>query len=209
MFFEKCEKKAIDGTTYEVTNGTQVEIWNCKQMINDIYQMIDPGMMEISLNADSYTTWKKDLIKLLKEFDKLYIKHIKSGFVEMNVIHSQAMKPLVDMMTSNFNLNALELLEAKGQDLPIFRREALMEKFCQHFTRMCEIFRDFGQLKDFFNIKQMLGILQTPSWQIEAPLAFYLAPLQNSIHDTRQCLLQMYKDGPLHCKYVMEDNTEL
>lgn len=76
--------------------------------------MIDPGMMEISLNADSYTTWKKDLIKLLKEFDKLYMKHIKSGYVEMNAIHTQAMKPLVDMMTSNFNLNALELLESKG-----------------------------------------------------------------------------------------------
>lgn len=37
MFFEKCEKKSIDGTNYEITNGTQVEIWNCKQMINDIY----------------------------------------------------------------------------------------------------------------------------------------------------------------------------
>jgi len=30
MFFDKCEKKSIDGTAYEITNGTQVEIWNCK-----------------------------------------------------------------------------------------------------------------------------------------------------------------------------------
>jgi len=171
--------------------------------------MVDPGMMEISLNADSYTTWKKDLIKLLKEFDKLYTKHIKSGYVEMNAIHTQAMKPLVDMMTSNFNLNALELLEAKGQDLPVFRKEALSEKFCQHFTRLCEILRDYGQLKDPFNIKQMLNILNTPNWQLEPPLAFYLAPLQNAIYDVRQCLLQMYKDGPLHCKYQIEENAEL
>ncbi len=74
---------------------------------------------------------------------------------------------------------------------------------------MCEIFRDFGQLKDPFNIKQMLAILLTPNWQIETPLAFYFAPLQNAIYDTRQCLLQMYKEGPLHVKYIVEDNTEL
>jgi hypothetical protein len=30
MFFEKAEKKAIDGTTYEISNNTGVEIWNCK-----------------------------------------------------------------------------------------------------------------------------------------------------------------------------------
>ena len=77
-------------------------------MLNDIYNTIDPSMMEISLNADSYVTWKKDLVKLLKEFDKLYIKHIKSGFVEMNLIHQAAMKPILEIMSSNFNLNALE-----------------------------------------------------------------------------------------------------
>jgi hypothetical protein len=31
MFFEKVEKKIIDGVPYEISNGTQVEIWNCKQ----------------------------------------------------------------------------------------------------------------------------------------------------------------------------------
>ena len=108
MFFDKCEKKVIDGVSYEISNATQVEIWNCKQLLNDIYTAIDPGMMEISINSDSYLTWKKDLVKLLKEFDKMYVKHIKSGFVEMNAIHLSAMRPLIDMMTSNYNLNALE-----------------------------------------------------------------------------------------------------
>ena len=107
MFFDKCEKKSIDGTNYEISNGTQVEIWNCKQLLNDIYTTVDPGMMEISLNADSYNTWKKDLVKLLKEFDKMYVKHIKSGFVEMNAIHQGAMKPIIEIMSSNYNLNAL------------------------------------------------------------------------------------------------------
>lgn len=209
MFFDKCEKKSIDGVNYEITNGTQVEIWNCKQLINDIYQVIDPGMMEISLNADSYTTWKKDLVKLLKEFDKMYVKHVKSGFVEMSAVHTAAMRPLLDMMSSNFNLHALEQLEKKNADVPAFRKDALQEKFTQHLTRLCEIFRDYGNLKDSFNIKQMLAILQTEKWRDEVPLAFYLNPLQQAIWEVRECLLKMYDDGPLHCKYIIEENTEL
>jgi len=116
-------------------------------------------MADITFNIDSYQTGKKDLIKMLKEFDKNYTKHIKSGYVEMNTIHTAAMKPLMDMLTSNFNMNALEQLELKDKELPIFRREALVEKFCQHLTRLCEIFRDYGTLKDPFNIKQMLSVL--------------------------------------------------
>ena len=153
MFFDKVEKKSIDGVGYEITNGTQVEIWNCKQQIFDIYSYVEPDMMNMQLNADTYTSWKKELIKYLKDFDKLYVKHIKSGYVEMSAIHNSAMKPLLDLMTSNYNLNNLELLEKKNPDLPSFRRLALQDKFIQHMTRICEIFRDFGNLKDIFNIK--------------------------------------------------------
>lgn len=160
MFFDKCEKKSIDGVSYEITNGTQVEIWNCKQMLYDIYQTLDMSMWEINVTPDTYLQWKKDLIKLLKEFDKLYVKHMKSGFVEMNTIHTAAMKPLLDMMSANFNLNALELIEKKTQEVPSFRKEALSEKYCQYLTRICEIFRDFGNLKDSFNIKKMIELLK-------------------------------------------------
>lgn len=86
-------------------------------------------MMGMQLNPDTYTSWKKELIKYLKDFDKQYVKHIKSGYIEMNNIHMTAMRPLLDIMSSNFNLNALELLEKKNTDLPTFRREALQEKF--------------------------------------------------------------------------------
>jgi len=43
--------------------------------------------MEMTVNPDSYTTWKKELIKMLKEFDKCYVKHMKGAYVEMNAIH--------------------------------------------------------------------------------------------------------------------------
>ena len=87
MFFEKVEKKSIDGTSYEISNPTANDIWSCRTALNDIYQALDTGTMEMTVNPDSYTTWKKELIKMLKEFDKCYVKHMKGAYVEMNAIH--------------------------------------------------------------------------------------------------------------------------
>lgn len=153
MFLEKCEKKTIDGVTYDITNNTQVEIWNCKSKIVEIFNYLDPGMMEMQLTHETYISWKKELIKMLKEFDKMYLKHIKNGYIEMNNIHMTAMKPLTNLLESNLNFHYLELIEKK-KEVPSFRHEALEEKFCEHFTRVCEIFRDYGNLKDPFNIRQ-------------------------------------------------------
>lgn len=58
-------------------------------------------MMYMQLNFETYIRWKKDLVDHLKEWDKLYMKHIKSGYIEMNVIHTAAMKPLAILLESN------------------------------------------------------------------------------------------------------------
>jgi hypothetical protein len=55
----------------------------------------------------------------------------------------------------------------------------------------------------------MLTVLKTEGWRESPPLAFYFTPLQNALTDMRECLLKMHKEGPLHCKYIIEDNTEL
>jgi hypothetical protein len=122
---------------------------------------------------------------MLKEWDKLYIKHIKSGFIEMNNIHMAAMKPLTNLLESNLNLHYLELI-MKKKEVPQFRFDALEEKFIEHMTRICEIFRDYGTLKDYFNIKQMLHVLKTHEWDKCPPLAFYFTPLLNALTDVRQ-----------------------
>jgi len=152
MFFEKVEKKFIDGTTYEISNGSQVEMWNCKTAINDIFVALDPGMFEMYITVENYTTYKKELIQKLKAFDKLYTKHIKSAYVEMSAIHTQAMKPLSDVLESNRNLHFFEEL-MKKKDLPKFRYEALEEKFIGHMTKICENFTSYGKLKESYNIK--------------------------------------------------------
>ena len=89
----------------------------------------------------------------MKEWDKLYVKHIKSGYVEMNQIHMTAMKPLTDLLESNLNFHYLEQLE-KNKEIPSFRHEALETKFQEHLTIVCDIFKNFGRLKDYYNIKQ-------------------------------------------------------
>jgi hypothetical protein len=55
----------------------------------------------------------------------------------------------------------------------------------------------------------MLQILDTTGWKNETPLAFYLTPLFDGLKDVRECLLKMHHEGPLHCKYIIENNEEL
>jgi hypothetical protein len=75
-------------------------------------------MLDMNLTAETYVTWRKELIKLLKEWDRLYLKHIKSGYVEMSAIHSKAMKPLTDLLESNLNFTFLENIKKKKKDVP-------------------------------------------------------------------------------------------
>lgn len=208
MFFDKCEKITIDGVHYDISNASSVELWNCKGKIEEIFRTLDPGMMEMQLTHETYVSWKKELIKMLKEWDKLYMKHIKSGYVEMNTLHMSCMKPLTNILESNLNFHYLELI-AKKKEVPKFRYEALEDKFIEHFTRLCEIFRDFGSLKERFHIRQMLHVLKTPGWKESPPLNFYFTPLNNAVRDVRDCLLKMNSDGILRCKYIIEHNEEL
>lgn len=55
----------------------------------------------------------------------------------------------------------------------------------------------------------MLFILKTENWKESPPLSFYFTPLLDALTDVRDCMLKLHKEGPLHCKYIMEDNTEL
>lgn len=69
MFLEKCEKKTIDGITYEITNNTQVEIWRCKEALVEIYNYFDDSSLEMKFLPETYQAWRKELIKYLKAFD--------------------------------------------------------------------------------------------------------------------------------------------
>lgn len=157
MIFEKVqnEQKFIDGTTYTISNNAAVDMFNCKEALVDIYNILDPEQMQLECTFENYTSWKKDLFKKCKEWDKLYVKHIKATYPEMSQIHATAMKPLWLLIDSNLQLTRLEDMIAKDPtNIPEFRFIALEDEFIKHMTNVCDIFKEYGNMKDHpFDIK--------------------------------------------------------
>ena len=211
MFFQKVndEQKRfwIDGNMYIISNAADIDHFNCKSKILEI---LDLKIKEKDgCEPSTFQGWRKDLIKSLKEFDKMYVKHAKATNPELVKIITQAMLPLSNLMESNRNFYNLKQLMAKQPDVPDFRFEALEERFVEHLTKLCEVFRDHGDLKEPFDIRQMLEILKTPDWKNIVPLQFYLQPLEDAIEAVVKELLDMHDRGPLQVKYTLKNNTEL
>jgi hypothetical protein len=88
----------------------------------------------------------------LKEWDKLYVKHIKATYPDMSAIHATCMKPLTQLLDSNLNFHKLEEMQRRKEEVPYFRYLALESGFCKDFTAICELLKEFGTLKNHFNI---------------------------------------------------------
>jgi len=70
MFYEKVDPTAhnppasfIDGVKYEMTSLAVNDTFKYKGYLVDIFNTIDPEMMDTSCTFDSYTSWNKELIK--------------------------------------------------------------------------------------------------------------------------------------------------
>lgn len=153
MFYVFLEEYVIDGVKYSISSGAKVDSRNCKDKICEIYDYFDPDSVQMNCTPDTYISWKKDLVKKCKEWDKMYLSHIKKNHPEIYKVHLGAMKPLVDLIDSNLNLDKLERMEQGKKDVPQFRKFALEEEFCKHMTGVCQIFKEFGEMKEGFNIK--------------------------------------------------------
>jgi hypothetical protein len=151
MFFDKTNPEVpfkIDGVDYWITGAGQNDMWGCKEAIVQIFNDLDDGQMEMNCTFETYTGWKKDLIKNLKEWDKVYVKHIKAAYPEMSANHAKAMLPLTNLIQSNLEFHYLEeMMKNKKEypDIPTFRYDALEEQFSKYFTDVCIIFKDFGK----------------------------------------------------------------
>lgn len=51
--------------------------------------------------------------------------------------------------------------------------------------------------------------LENGRWNEIVPFDFYLTPLKDALTKVRNELLDMEKAGPLLCKYIIEQNTQL
>ena len=121
MFFEKCDQKNIDGKIYDISNGAKVDCFNCKESISEVFRFMDPETMAMECTFDNWQGWKKDLIKICKEWEKCYTKHVKSTYPEMNAIHMQAMQPLNQLVEANANFDRLERMVRDKKEVPHFR----------------------------------------------------------------------------------------
>lgn len=62
------------------------------------------------------------------------------------------MKPLNHLVEANLNFYRLEqMIEAK-KEVPKFRYQALEVEFCKFLTGVLDIFKEYGDLKDHYNI---------------------------------------------------------
>jgi hypothetical protein len=191
MFWESIVtlKKVIDGNEYEFSNAANVDHFNCKSALIKISSTCDPSIMEMTLTFETFSSWKKDLIKDCKDWDKLYLKHMKTTYPELNAIHMAAMKPLTLLIDSNNNFHKLENMIKDKREVQQFRYNALETEFCKFLTGVCEIFKEYGDVKDHFDIKQMLKVLKIDKWKEVNPFSYYLMPLQKSIEKVRKNLL--------------------
>lgn len=122
--------------------------------------------------------FKKDLIKMLKEWDKMYTKHVKKkgnhDFMD-NEIHIKCMLPLTLLCDKNYNFHQLEVMIKNGIEVPDFRYNALETEFSTHITNILDILKTFGDLKQHYNIPQMLKTMKIKNWVNIRPFQYYLS----------------------------------
>lgn len=210
MFFPHVDKIKIAGKNYDISNNAKQDMWNCRTCLVELYNFFDPASIETNCTFETFQQWKKELFKHCKEWDKLYTRHIKATFPEMNNIHMSAMAPLIKLMECNLNFTRIDQMLAQRKPVPIFRVEALENIFSQLLSALCQIFMDHGDLKDSFGIDAMLGVLKISKWREVTCFSFYLIPLDKSIAFLRKTLLEMQlTESTLKIKYRLQENTEL
>lgn len=86
MFFERCETIRIDGKLYEVSNASNVDHFNCKMALCGLWQVTFSSDAIADLSVDNYVAWRKETVKALKDWDKMYVKHEKTTNKELGAI---------------------------------------------------------------------------------------------------------------------------
>ena len=168
-----------------------------------------------NLTQDNLSSWKKELISKLKDFEKKYVKHAKSTNPALAEIHATAMKPVVELMDSAVNLDNFNIIAAKKPDkFPDFRRKALEAKFVENLTAVCKIIKGFANtegktLDEDYDIQHTLDLLAIDGWDQSPPLKFYLDPLLQAYTVLVKELRRMHEAGPLRCSYYVERNLEM
>lgn len=204
----------IDDQAHEISNFANVDHFNCKSKIAvDIWaDKFDPDKIE-DLNAENWVSWKKETVKVLKEFEKMYQKHEKVTNKELGGYIALSFVPLTDCWDANWNyFNILKMIN-DGVNVPEFRFKAIEDKFIEKMTRLCTILTNYGEeeqrLRQPWDIRQQLWVLKIENWKNIKPFAYYLETLNDNLSKVIEELLNMRKAGELRARYSMPLNYEL
>ena len=106
MVFKRLQEDfiVIDGISYEVTNSANQDHFDCKEKFMNIFQHLEQYYDGEELSADNLASFKKELISKLKDYERKYVKHVKTTNGLLAGIHSKAMQPVVDLMEASVNL---------------------------------------------------------------------------------------------------------
>lgn len=206
----------IDGNQYEVTNSANTDHFNCKEQFLNIIMKIEEGFDEDTpLSWETFGSWKKELMSMLKDFDKKYVKHSKTVNPQLVDIHKKAGQPLQDFAEASYNLQNYHTQVSKGHSYPEFRKKALYDKFIEHMTGICKIFKAFANpdtkltLDEEYDIKHLLEILDIEDWENEPCFRFYFTPLKEAYDKMVDELRTLHENGSLRFYYVIERNRTL
>lgn len=112
MFFNRAEIIKIDGKEYPISNSSNIDHFNCKSHLITFWILHWETSKIEELNPDNYVAWRKESVKLLKEWDKMYVKHEKTTNKELGAIQADAFLPLTDLWEANNNFyNIHKLIE--------------------------------------------------------------------------------------------------
>ena len=70
----------------------------------NIFQHLEQYYDGEELSPDNLAAFKKELIGKLKDYERKYVKHVKTTNGLLASIHAKAMQPLVDLMEASVNL---------------------------------------------------------------------------------------------------------
>ena len=81
MFFERLQENlqelTFDGVKYPVSAAANLDHWNCRNfLVLSIWEKFSSDAIN-ELNANNYKAFKTDCVKMMKDWDKRYVKHMK------------------------------------------------------------------------------------------------------------------------------------
>lgn len=147
MFWLKAESVKIDGKTYDLSNAAQIDHFTCKMHLwQNIWTPLEDGGVFNDLDSNNYVAWRKEFVKSLKEFDKLYVKHEKTTNKEFMGYINEAFMPLTELWEANNNYYNLNKMVEAGVNVPEFRTKAVEDKFIEKMMKFMDVLKAYGSL---------------------------------------------------------------